>query len=459
MATESTVRIVPGAPPPKELSKAARKKRKTKPKAEPSTSDVLESSSASLIEKAPTVADIQEGAVAPELVAQPEPEALPVAEEESGLKSSPIVELIHKRLKATTKKITRISTYATTDADKLNDDQRATLKTLPGLEAVQKELAEVKKAVETHEAQFAAELTQRRHEAEKNEKARIASAVAATESVALTKALDLVNFLRLRSLLSSGELSLGLENAEVTAVFSAADALLAEPGETKQAVLTGFMFGQGSHEGISYARLAEITHLSLNPPAPTQEHIVEAVEASGDSETSAVDQPLGVSTAGSFDFMQASELEPSFEDNAEWVERPEVSHRQETPTVEPVNGHIPSEEPAAPVAVDETSNAAINWADEDEGGLPPIAGLHAKFGTSGSATPVVADEFQTDAAAAEPASAPAEEDGFTQARGRGRARGGFRGGERGGERGGYRGGFRGGDRGFRGGAERGRGGA
>jgi len=34
------------------------------------------------------------------------------------------------------------------DLEKLNDDQRRTLKTLPGLEAVQKELGEVKKAIE-----------------------------------------------------------------------------------------------------------------------------------------------------------------------------------------------------------------------------------------------------------------------------------------------------------------------
>jgi hypothetical protein len=34
------------------------------------------------------------------------------------------------------------------DVEKLNDDQRRTLKTLPGLEAVLKELGEVKKAVE-----------------------------------------------------------------------------------------------------------------------------------------------------------------------------------------------------------------------------------------------------------------------------------------------------------------------
>jgi hypothetical protein len=34
------------------------------------------------------------------------------------------------------------------DVEKLDDGQRQTLKTLPGLEAIQKELGEVKKAVE-----------------------------------------------------------------------------------------------------------------------------------------------------------------------------------------------------------------------------------------------------------------------------------------------------------------------
>jgi hypothetical protein len=121
---------------------------------------------------------------------------------------------------------------------------------------------------------------------------------------------------------------------------------------------------------------------------------------------------------------------------------------------------------------------AIDWAAEDDAGLPSIASLHTKFGTSGSATPVTAEVVET---APEPSLGPVspnghvahtpstpapDEDGFMQARGgRGRGRGfrgneqdrgGFRGGHRGGERGGYRGGdrggYRGGDRdGFRGG--------
>ncbi|KAJ7462251.1 hypothetical protein B0H11DRAFT_102090 [Mycena galericulata] len=461
MASEP-LRIVPGAPPPKDLSKSARKKRKTKSKAEPSTPDVLESSSAALIEKAPEPSEIQAGAVAPELVVQPEPaEPAPIA-------PSPIVDLIHKRLKITSKKISRISTYASTDPEKLNEDQKATLKTLPGLEAVQKELGEVKKAVEVHEAQLVAELTQKRQEAEKSEKARIASAVSSAENAALTKASDLLSFLRLRSLLASGELSLGLESAEVTAVFSAGQDLLAEAaGESKQAVLAGFMSSQGSYEGISYARLLEITQLGLNPPraaTPVQEDSpeisTETVETSVE-DISANNQPVAVSTSGSFDFMQASELEPPFEENAEWVERSDVVHQEEQ-VAEPVNGHIPADEPIEQITTvtppAETSNAALDWAaDDEEGGLPPIAGLHAKFGTSGSATPVVVEELQTNGHTAVTAPIPAateEDDGFTQARGRGRARG-SRGGERGGERGGFRGGFRGGERGLRGGGERG----
>jgi hypothetical protein len=42
----------------------------------------------------------------------------------------------------------RVSTYAATDIEKLNDDQVRSLKNLPTLEAIQKEVAEVKKAIE-----------------------------------------------------------------------------------------------------------------------------------------------------------------------------------------------------------------------------------------------------------------------------------------------------------------------
>jgi len=159
-------RIVPGAPPPAPLTKNQKKKRKGKGKSDQDeAASIPDTTSAALIEKAPEPSDIQEGAVAPELIARSESQA-PIPEDDLLLKLSPIVDLVHKRLKATTKKIvsaysrssscnlfsyvgkSRMSVYAATDPEKLNDDQKRSLKTLPTLEAVQKELGEVKKAIE-----------------------------------------------------------------------------------------------------------------------------------------------------------------------------------------------------------------------------------------------------------------------------------------------------------------------
>ena len=86
------------------------------------------------------------------------------------------------------------------DPEKLNDDQKRTLKTLPTLEAIQKELGEVKKAVEVttflttvfhkpdhtiplqvHESELAQELLLKRLEIEKIEKTKIAEAVSTAE--------------------------------------------------------------------------------------------------------------------------------------------------------------------------------------------------------------------------------------------------------------------------------------
>ena len=161
-------RIVPGAPPPTPLSKTQKKKRKAKAKsAEPGDAPALsEATSAAPTEKTPELPETQEATLAPEVIAQSDSQMSLLPEEEVLLKPSPIVDLIHRRLKATTKKIvftlvffntfgsfflsfqSRISVYAATDSEKLNDDQKRTLKTLPTLEAVQKELGEVKKAVE-----------------------------------------------------------------------------------------------------------------------------------------------------------------------------------------------------------------------------------------------------------------------------------------------------------------------
>ncbi|KAF9263158.1 hypothetical protein L218DRAFT_999812 [Marasmius fiardii PR-910] len=69
-------------------------------------------------------------------------------------------------------------TYATADYDTLNDDQKRSLKTLPTLEAIVKELNEVKKAIEVHEGELAKDLQQKQQETEALERQRISEAIA-----------------------------------------------------------------------------------------------------------------------------------------------------------------------------------------------------------------------------------------------------------------------------------------
>lgn len=117
------VRLVPGAPPPPPVSKSQKKKRKTaamkKTASEQSEGTehvvVPDATASALIEQAPTENDIKEGTVAADLVAQP---TTPAAREVSPLlddkesKFSPIVEMLSKRLKATSKKIVRSSSVS-----------------------------------------------------------------------------------------------------------------------------------------------------------------------------------------------------------------------------------------------------------------------------------------------------------------------------------------------------------
>jgi CHAT domain-containing protein len=93
-----------------------------------------------------------------------ESQAPQLPEDDQSLKQSPIADLMNRRLKAMTKKSylhfysksfqliliaqARVSTYAATDIEKLNDDQVRSLKNLPTLEAIHKEIGEVKKAIE-----------------------------------------------------------------------------------------------------------------------------------------------------------------------------------------------------------------------------------------------------------------------------------------------------------------------
>lgn len=214
-----------------------------------------------------------------------------------------------------------------------------------------------------------------------------------------------------------------------------------------------------------------MTQLYLNPPrvpTPDPEDTPEDLqELDASTSTEPEGAAAGAAAAGSFHFMQESELDSgAFEDSAEWVERTDAVGAEEGPAqMEPATNAGGADEIPA------SNPAPIDWAEDDGDNLPSIAGLHAKFGTSGTATP--AESTPPPASQPDETAPPIpvvngvnaaitgpreEDDGFTQTgrghRGR-RPHGGHRGDVRGGGfRAGFRGergAFRGGDRGFRGG--------
>ncbi|KDQ57584.1 hypothetical protein JAAARDRAFT_69680 [Jaapia argillacea MUCL 33604] len=483
------LRIVPGAPPPTPLSKSHKKKKKVKGGTGLDSPVVVsDSSSAALLETAPKQSDIREGSVASELLAprdSTEPQS--AVSDPAQRSSSPAAELVSKRLKALGKKISRINTYASTDPEKLNEDQRRTLKTLPSLEAVYKELDEVKKAIETQDAEQARDHALRRVEEERAERERLEDALAASQQSHISRTADLLSLIRLQSLFAEGHPSvaaLGLIEDENAAIVALSEALLSEERERRHDALTGLLTSEGEFQGVPFSRFLDINHLYQNPAPlsePEQEEeepiVVEVVleQSAGDEEEGGVPDvsvsgvPPYVSTTGSFHFMQDSELEASPLEDASW-EQPDVGQLDHGGSTEIVETTVTSIDASGDVVVEESvvvttqtelppaATGPIDWAN-DEGELPSIAGLHAQFGTS----PAPAEFQETPHASTLAGGSDVngshrieEEDGFMQARGgRARGRGGFRG-ERAVPRGGFRGaelrgGFRGGERGFRGG--------
>ncbi|TFL01996.1 hypothetical protein BDV98DRAFT_603974 [Pterulicium gracile] len=410
--SSTTPRIVPGALPPT-LSKSQKKRRanKTKP-SDDAESSPLHSSSAALLETAPAPEQVQNGGLEPQLVAE-------TAAAGEGAKLSPIADLVNKRLKVTTKKISRINTYSAADPSTLNEDQKALLKGLPSLEAVQKELGEVKKAVETHEAETAQQNVSTQAEATHAAQQRLNEATAKTRAEHIDRSLDVVSILALRS----QRKNLSLNDSESASISSIHDALLQSTDDSaKRTIWEGFLSQKGEYQSVSYSRLIEIAEQSRQPQAASS----EPDHAPEDAKPTTTEEP-----ASSLSFMQASEIEKESSSTNAGEDLPPIS----------------STEP----------EVTTDWADETAG-LPSISGLHEKFGTPD----VSASTQDLSATAAEetqhaPIAARAEEDdGFTQARGN-RARG-ARGGGGSGFRGGFRGdGFRGGDRGGRGGDRGGRG--
>ncbi|KAG6378052.1 hypothetical protein JVT61DRAFT_13733 [Boletus reticuloceps] len=470
--TAPATRLVPGAPPPVAQSKSQRKKRKTGTKSKTPESPaegsvtIPDAPCAALADSAPNEIDLKEDNTVPEPAAASEAPT----HDDVNPKCSPVIELVQKRMRALNKKISRVASYAATDFEKLNDDQKRSLKTLPSLEAVYKELEDVKKSIEAHEALLSRDQALKRAEADRAESLKVQEAISSAQASCASRTSSMLTLLRLRSVFANGDalpVVLDFDDTEGSAIFTACDALLSDESDVKNTILSSFLSGEGDLNGVSYTRLLSIVQSFLNPPREPTPLPAESEPVEAEAEAEPVDEPVAgipgsLSVSSSFHFMQASELEtPAFENKAEWVEKPDeelngASEEQpqviESATIEPV---------------ETISTQPIDWAEADEeGGLPSIANLQASFAPSGSATPVVQTiEVNLPSAPLLNGNATptpqSEHDGFMPTprggRGRGRGhrgergvRGGFRGDRtgfhRGGERGGFRGGNRGGDR-------------
>jgi len=303
-------------------------------------------------------------------------------------------------------------------------------------------------------------------------------AVAEAESQAYDRISRLLHFIRLHSSLSAQHPSLSsldIEDSEIPIILAATEQLLGEESEARQELIRGLLSGEGDFQGISHSRFVDLAHAFANPP-PEPSSV--APEESGPEvpkppkeEPSVTGGSEGQTSASAgLHFMQESELDSAgLADSQEWVDVPQDQVTEVgvavVASVETPHGEgMAADQTVADAQQPEGSLSAsgnFDWAEDDEGGLPPIAGLQAKFGTSQTPSPAHTPKEISDAGPADATASPVDgnvptnDDGFTHARGgRGRPRGdrGPRGG-RGGERGAFRGGgFRGGYRGERGGS-------
>ncbi|KAF8514258.1 hypothetical protein BU17DRAFT_52704 [Hysterangium stoloniferum] len=484
----STQRFVPGAPPPPPLSKSQKKKRKSvivKAKEDdvPPVVVVPDTPAAVLVETTPEVLDVKSGAVAEEFVAPLEP--IPEAGVEKTKKASPIVELINKRIKAQNKKLSRIAVYSSRPAAELNEDQKRSLTTLPAIQGAVKELEETKKAIEVTylDVFFTVVIIlntfiQSLEADESKEKQRI-RIEEEQRTVNCQRISTLFSLLRLSAGLSTSDpttFSINLTDNERQAIYSLTETLTNLEGPAKEDAIMGVLRNDGEVDGIDYERIFSIVESYRNPVVePTQipeepvfqeeecqPQIDEMVTNEVVEESNAVaDTLVPANSSGSFHFMQESELETtSFEHDVEFVEKP----IEAVPVVElkvaemglsVADTKIPLGLNGGPLS------AGLDWAADDGEGLPSINSLHAKFGTSGAATPEASSQDAVPVEDATPDSPQVDDDGFVKAKSsrgrlsearpdyRGRGRGGFRGqGFRG--RGGDGGNWRGGDGEFRG---------
>ncbi|KAG8888315.1 hypothetical protein FRB98_007973 [Tulasnella sp. 332] len=417
-------RYIPGAPPPEPpKAKAPKQKNKKKEKKEEApVLDIPDAHSAALIESAPAQSDIDSGKVAEELIAgEDEIDAMLKEDEEKEEEKkgpSPAVLAVEKKVKNLQERISRAKKYSETPEKELNEDQKILKANLPTLEATLKEMQEVITAIQNfetkHEAIHQAEKKKRKQDELARQRQAIRELLNAHESKTIVKVHTVLSFISLSSSLtnpsSSRPFVSAMDELDRAAIAKAASVLLSEEVADKTHVINGLVNEKsvGEVEGVHFKRLRELAVSFARPLSPEPTGIAPAqtngastanLAASGmtfttDSELEqpralqfgALDEVSGLGTNQIRENGVSTQI-LSMENSIEIVEGNSIpsAHtvQQEWVEVEKDEGHA---EKGQAEATFETG--AIDWAADDEGELPSIDSLNAKFGTSGDATPI-----------------------------------------------------------------------
>ncbi|GAA98315.1 hypothetical protein E5Q_05000 [Mixia osmundae IAM 14324] len=424
VTTERT-RVIPGVPL-ELLQKSVAKKSRSRGKKASATDTAL-------TDTAPAASDLPNN-----LVSGPNGLTLPGAPavEEPQVKRPTLSQIINKRLKATSKKIQRISAYQSQDESTFNPEQRLAVASKPGLEAIVRELTELVKVAEIDEREVESLAERDTARVELLVQERVKTAVAQTKEDSRTTLLLLMQFLHMRELINNASYGQILPpnlaratNQQVAAVHFLYDALANGPlmGGHDDASERIEMLESRSQtevaEGVTYAQLRTmIEDMTASP---------EEVEAgAGQAELDAVpEEPVanGMPAGGSILFMQASELEkashhPASQFPPSQLQEQHVNGHYEEPVVEPQTDlHEPFEfvESGGPEEVGGQQAPVTQEAPAQPTAPAPATLPSFELGAEGKTN--WADDVAEEAQQAQLAPP------VTNGRGRGRGRGDFRG--------------------------------
>ncbi|KAG9048947.1 hypothetical protein FS837_011590 [Tulasnella sp. UAMH 9824] len=426
--------------------------------------NVSDARSAALTDQAPAKEDIISGRVAGELVAtekeiqekvveisDDEPEA--ELEEWNIFKKAGAVDVLKREIKRLEGRLERAQPKTGKSESKPKQDERPLPETPAFIEAQIQELKELLSGAEAEDAKRTAKqeelLKEYRLADRKAHKKAIKAAVAEAETSAAAKAVNILSFLSLASTItsrsSSRPFTIPLSDSERASIVKAAQVLQDDENASRPDVIDGLLNenSTGEYDGIpcalseqeyqtvgksantefADARLRALTKSFTS--APTTSPLVETAHPSingqgaptgfghmqfgtagqvapapvpltfGQVGSSGLEHVHGVGTT---DVKDASDVEDY---TAEVVEGDSIPSAQ---AVQQEWVEVKAEDGEASLQTGTAQDtSAVDWAADDmEDELPPIDSLHAKFGTSGQATPVsnVASADVTQVAAA-----------------------------------------------------------